>query len=206
MVSPYRRSRTYSFTGRNLLLAACLTGSMAHAQQSRFSIWKGDDVIGSVLARRTVSADRTHYLMTSFSEFDLIWKHNVRSLVSTEYLNGELATCHSNMRVNGDMRDSSHFAPGAASAHCFVHPDERFMHRGRVEWTTARMYFEEPVQQGSIFVESVLKDCPLEAIGEGRYQLTLPDDRRNRYSYRNGQLEEIHVDRGFFDLVFKRDR
>lgn len=191
--------------GCSLMVLASQFALLVHGQQSRFDIWKGDDIIGSVLARKTVSHDRTLYLMTSFSEFDLVWKQEVRSMVSTEYRNGELSTCHSHMRVNGHMRDSSHFAPNESDVRCYVHPDDHFTHEGRVEWTTARMYFEEPVEQRSIFVESVLKHCPLHPLGNGRYRLALPDNKVNLYSYRNGQLEEIHVDRSLFDLVFKRD-
>jgi hypothetical protein len=67
------------------------------------------------------------------------------------------------------------------------------------------MYFEEPIGQQRIFVESVLRYCPLQHLGGGEYRLTLPDDKVNRYVYKDGRLEEIHVDRNFFDLVFKRD-
>lgn len=188
-----------------LLITGVLAGFTTQAQQTRFDIWKGDAVIGSVLAKRTLAEDRTHYLMTSYSEFDLVWKQVVSSLVSTEYRSGAMDKCNSHMKVNGSVRDSSHFASAAEPNNCFVHPDERFSHTEPVEWTTARMYFEEPIGQQRIFVESVLRYCPLQHLGGGAYRLTLPDDKVNRYVYKNGRLEEIHVDRSFFDLVFKRD-
>ncbi|MGV3637844.1 MAG: DUF6134 family protein [Flavobacteriales bacterium] len=194
-----------------LVLLTCLAawGTVSHAhaqaQQTRFDIWKGDAVIGSVLARRTLAEERTHYLMTSYSEFDLVWKQVVSSLVSTEYRSGSMARCNSHMKVNGSVRDSSHFSSAAEADNCFVHPNERFSHTDPVEWTTARMYFEEPVGQTRIFVESVLRYCPLRHLGGGEYRLELPDDKVNRYVYENGRLEEIHVDRSLFDLVFKRD-
>lgn len=201
-----RLSRAFSPNRLGSVFVAVLALAITvHAQQSRFDIWKGDDIVGSILAKRVVDGDRTHYLMTSFSEFDIVWKQEVRSLVSTEYQNGELSTCHSHVKVNGNVRDSSHYATKEDDATCYVHPNERFAHEGRVEWTTARMYFEEPVGQRSIFVESVLKNCPLTHLGNGRYRLVLPDDKVNLYDYRDGRLEEIHVDRSLVDLVFKRD-
>ncbi|MBL7951800.1 MAG: hypothetical protein JNM62_08770 [Flavobacteriales bacterium] len=199
-----RFSRCFSPARFGAVLAVLLALT-AQAQQSRFDIWKGNDIVGSILAKRVVDGERTQYLMTSYSAFDIVWKQEVSSLVSTEYRNGELSKCHSNMTVNGNMRDSSHYAAKGEGASCYVHPDERFLHEGRVEWTTARMYFEEPVGQRSIFVESVLKHCPLTHLGDGRYRLVLPDDKVNVYAYRDGRLEEIHVDRNLVDLVFKRD-
>jgi len=184
------------------LFAGALRGV---AQDTRFDIWKGNDIIGSVLARKTESHDRTLYLMTSYSEIDMIWKQVIRSLVSTEYRNGSLSTCNSHVKVNGSVRDSSHFTTKADDLHCYVHPDQRFAHHDPVAWTTARMYFEEPIGQKSIFVESVLRYCVLQPLGNGHYRLTLPDGKVNRYLYKNGRLEEIHVDRTLFDLVFRRD-
>lgn len=198
--------RTFSPTTRlSTVLCGLLMASVAVAQQSRFDIWKGNDLVGSILAKRIMDEDRTHYLMTSFSEFDIIWRQQVSSLVSTEYRNGEVAWCHASMKVNGSLQDSSHFVLNDHAAQCFVHPDDRFLHEAPVRWTTARMYFEEPVGQRSIFVESVMKPCPLTYLGNGRYKLVLPDEKVNLYDYRDGRLEEIHVDRNLVDLIFRRD-
>ena len=174
------------------------------AQKSSFDVLKGDDVVGKILVSRLVSGDRTSYLMTSYSEFDVLWKQVIRSVAAAEYVDGSLLSCHTNMSVNGTLRDSSRMQPLDEDVHCFVHPNQRFMINEAVEWTTARMYFEEPVDQKTIFVESVLKHCPLEPIGPGRYRLTLPGDKVNNYAYKDGVLQEIHVDRSFFDLVFRR--
>jgi len=186
------------------LLLTCICGSEVRAQKTSFDVLKGDDVVGKILASRSVAGDRTTYLMTSFSEFDIIWKQTVKSVAATEYVDGSLRSCHTNMSVNGTLRDSSRMHAVDDETHCFVHPDQRFLCDGTVEWTTARMYFEEPVDQKTIFVESVLKHCPLVRVAPGLYRLTMPGDKVNSYAYKNGVLQEIHVDRSFFDLVFRR--
>lgn len=187
------------------LALGCLLLLGTSAQDHRFDIWKGNAVVGSILVKRKVDGDRTHYVMSSFSEFDLLWKQQVRSLVSTEYLNGGMSKAYAHVKVNGTVRDSSHFHLEQDTATCYVHPDDHFVHEGRVEWTTARMYYEEPVGQPLIFVESVLRNCRLQGTGPGTYRLHLPDGKVNNYTYRNGRLEEVHVDRTFFELVFRRD-
>ncbi|MCB0766167.1 MAG: hypothetical protein KDB95_03045 [Flavobacteriales bacterium] len=187
------------------LILGCLLLLGSSAQDHRFDIWKGKDIVGSILVKRKVDGGRTHYVMSSFSEFDILWKQQVRSLVSTEYMNGGVSKCYSHVKVNGNVRDSSHFHLNRDSATCYVHPDEHFVHEGLVEWTTARMYYEEPVGQQSVFVESVLRHCRLQHTGPGTYRLHFPDGKVNNYTYRNGRLEEVHVDRNFFELVFRRD-
>lgn len=191
-----------------MVLLATVFGTLAltiQAQQTRFDIWKGNDIVGSILAKRMVSDERTRYLLTSYTEINAVLKQAVRTTVAVEYRHGNLSTSFTHLYVNDVLRDSSHFTRGEEEASCYVYPDDRFRHQPSVQWTTARMYFEEPTGQHSIFVESIMKPCPLQALGLGYYRLTLPGGKVNTYMYMNGRLEEIHVDRSFLDLVFKRD-
>ena len=87
------------------LILGCLLLLGSSAQDHRFDIWKGKDIVGSILVKRKVDGGRTHYVMSSFSEFDILWKQQVRSLVSTEYMNGGVSKCYSHVKVNGNVRD-----------------------------------------------------------------------------------------------------
>lgn len=185
------------------LALASVLAFPALAQQSRFEILKGGHVVGSIVAQRTAIGERTRYSMVSFSEFNLVFDQVVRSSVTTEYRGALMHNCQSHVTVNGALRDSSHCAPVADTTHCYVHPGKRFVQHQPVHWTTARMYFEEPVDQASVFVESVLRHCPLERTGPGQYKLVLPGNKVNRYTYRDGRLEAVHVDRGLFTLLFR---
>lgn len=185
-----------------LLHTLSLCTAILNAQTLQFNVFKGDDVVGSVRAMRSEIAGRTIYIMTSHSEFDIIWKQVVRSSAIAEYINGSLNSCSTSMRVNDAVRDSSSMVHGADR--CYVHPIVPFDCDRNTEWTTARMYYEEPLSQPSIFVESVLRECPLTRSGPNTYLLTLPNKHTNRYTYLNGILQEIHIDRSFFDLVFRR--
>ena len=142
--------------------------------------------------------------MTSYSVMDLIWKQTVTSAMSTEYHGDTLRACMSSIHVNGSVRDSSHMTTDAEGLRCHVFPRPVFRRAKALPWTTARMYFEEPVGQGSVFVESVLEPCSLSAISPGNYLLTFPNGAESRYVYAQGELQEIHVDRLFIDLLFRR--
>jgi hypothetical protein len=173
-------------------------------QQGGFHIFKGSEQVGTIAVSRTVNNHRVRYSMVSHSEFTIIWKQVVRTIVTADYEHGELTACHTAMRVNDAVRDSSSMVQRGGQAHCYVHPDERVARALPTSWTTARMYFEEPVDRRSIFVESVLQECSLQRTGEGRYTLTFPNKTRNHYLYQDGVLQEIHVVRPLFDLVFRR--
>ncbi len=194
-------------TSRKLLALYCVAAASctsAFAQDGVFEVLKGEDVIGRILVDRSVQGDRTSYSMTSISAFSIIWMQNVRSSVVTHYVSGRVNACTTTMHVNDEMRDSSHMLTVEGRALCYVHPEEYFVGNTSNPWTTARMYYEEPKGQTSIFVESALRDCPLLCTGEGRYSLTLPNKDSNHYIYRNGKLQQVIADRTWFDLVFRR--
>lgn len=148
--------------------------------------------------------DRSTYLVISYTEIDLLIKQVVRTSMGVEYRNGTINSCYATMHVNDGMRDSSQMSMRSGQALCFVSPDPPFPRVGNSQWTTSRMYFEEPIGQKLIFVESVLQECALRPIGANTYELTLPNKNVNRYVYVGGVLQQIQVDRTLIDLVFQR--
>jgi hypothetical protein len=187
-----------------ILIAGLSISTRAQAQRSQFDILKGDRVVGRIMTLKQEEAGRTDYLMTSYSVFEVMMKQVVTTSMAAEYKEGLLRSCHSLVKVNGNMRDSSHLAPRAGKLMGYVHPGPAAQKEHPVKWTTARMYYEEPVGQASIFVESALAFCTLVRTGAGTYTLTLPNKSENHYVYRKGVLQEVRVDRVFFDLVFRR--
>jgi hypothetical protein len=178
--------------------------SICCAQPSTFHIIKGDQVVGQVKVDRHVQGDRTLYSMTSRSKVVVLWPQHIRTAVMTEYRGGRLNACHSAVSVNEEVRDSSCMRMVNGRSQGYIHPGRSVATHNNNPWTTARMYYEEPVGQARIYVESVLSEQPLVCISPGVYELQLPDGDVNRYIYRNGVLHEIIVDRTFFDLVFRR--
>ncbi len=174
----------------------------AGAQITRFQVLKADAVIGHVIASRQALPNGELFAMVSHCEVNVVWKQVIRTALRTEYANGQLTSCHTSLRVNDALRDSSSMVHGADA--CFVHPDAAFSCQRSTQWTTSRLYFQEPVGQPVIFVESVLRDCPLVLTAPGTYTLTFPNGHTNRYVYRDGVLHEIQVRRPLMDLVFRR--
>ncbi len=186
------------------LLLGIGSSLLGSGQKVEFNILKGDGVIGRIIAQRNHAGHTTHYLMTSYAEFDIVLKQVVKTSMSADYRNGALVACHSLVRVNNNLKDSSHMVTRGDQRHHYIHPKTLTRPNEQVEWTTARMYFEEPVGQQAIYVESVLTHCPLQRTAAGRYTLTMPNGNLNHYVYRNGVLMEVVVDRSLVDLVFRR--
>ncbi len=186
------------------VIAVLLSCSMAMAQELGFTIWKGDALVGGITALRKHPGDNAIYAVSSYSQFEVVAKQVVRSSMGVEYRMGRPYACFTSMHLNGSLRDSSNMRGSSAGLACFIHPKERFTLRTTIPWTTSRMYFEEPVGQTSIFVESVLRECAMRRVGNGRYRLELPGNKSNTYRYVQGVLQEVEVDRPLMRLVFRR--
>lgn len=196
-----------SLYGRLLILAGMFmlggpVASFAQSEHAQFHIQKGNRTIGHVHALKHSSGTLTNYVMTSHAEFSLAWKQVVRTHLTTEYRNELLTACQSVIKLNDAVRDSSSMVRG--TDRCFVYPEAPFTCERSTQWTTARMYFDEPIQQDFIFVESALRALALVSVGPGQYLLTFPNGTSNRYVYQNGLLQEIHVKRPLVNLVFRR--
>ena len=195
--------RSLAFPFLSICLFICLqVQAQGLSDQARFHIERGSKVIGQVLALKHSVGERTNYVMTSRAEISLAWKHVVNTHGTTEYRNNEIFACGTVVSVNDALRDSSHMARG--SDRCFVYPEVPFSCDRTTDWTTARMYFEEPLHQKQIFVESALRTLVLQPQGDGRYLLSFPNGNTNLYLYKGGKLQEVHVKRPLVNLVFRR--
>lgn len=188
-----------SLSGLLMGLALSVAG-----QELRFTIFKGNAEVGSIQASRSVHPARTSYVVVSHAEVSVLWKQIVHTRMHVEYEAGLLRKCHSAVKLNGTLRDSSHLSMHQGERWAYVHPGAPYRLHSANTWTTARMYYEEPIGRSSILVESVLQDCPIRRIGPGRYEVILPNNDRNRYTYVNGELVEVMVDRLLVNLVFRR--
>lgn len=184
-----------------MVLVPAMWAQVGHAE---FNILKGEKVIGRIVALKDERPGRTLYAMTSLARVDVLLRKVVNTSMITEYSDGLLHACHTAVKVNGAVRDSSHLVRRDGNWHRYVHSSSSAPVDEPGGWTTARMYFEEPVAERAIYVESVLAHCPLTRTGEGRYTLVLPNQSRNHYVYDKGVLVQILVDRAMVDLVFRR--
>ncbi|QQR86027.1 MAG: hypothetical protein IPJ76_15680 [Flavobacteriales bacterium] len=185
-------------------LYATFIGMDSAAQTASFNVHKGDEIVGHIVSVRTEMEARTTYIITSFSEFNVVFDQTVETQLVAHYNDTALVSCYSITKLNNNMRDSSHLMVQEERSLRYVHPGPARTMGLPQSWTTARMYYEEPLDRTTIFVESEMKDCPLVATGDGRYTLTMSGGKVNHYLYKDGVLHEILVDRGLVDLVFRR--
>ena len=180
------------------------TGEPPHSQTLTYGIYRGDDEIGVIVASVKSGNDQVEYYVDSDATFRVIWKYNRTTDLDVVYSKDVLVSSTNQIFLNQKLKECAKVKMVDGSYRCTFDPDDSFVQEPEILFSTARLYFQEPVGIDEVYSEAYLEFAPLQDMGENIYELTLPGDRINHYVYENGQLMEIRVFRTWFNLTFKR--
>ncbi|MTI39160.1 DUF6134 family protein [Fulvivirga lutimaris] len=179
----------------------------AKAQQHSYTINLRGDKIGEISATKTEDAGMTSYLVVSDVTFKVLWKsYNRKTEHNLIIENDRIKKSYSGIYMNKNKEDSASMEYLNNNYKCFKFPNKHFnLVNADISYFSAKMYFEEPVHIKSVFSERFLEYCPLEALGDHKYKLSLPNGKDNIYTYVDGKLVEVYVDRTWFSLKFEKE-
>lgn len=187
-----------------LILILLLNFFLSRAQTYRYTIHHGDDEIGEITASHTSSGPESHFKITSTAVFKVLWKYNRKTSMAVRYKNGVLEYSSSEVFMNDELEERCQIKKNREVYDCRKQPGDSFQIKSPIVFSSARLYFEEPIGVEAIFLESYLAFCPLEPMGNHKYKLTLPGEKVNYYTYENEILKEIFVERSWFDIIFRK--
>ena len=146
------------------------------------------------------------YKILSKVSFRILWKHYHRRTNNLVIYQGEsMKTSYSGVYMNDNLEDSTTLNQELTNYRVFKYPEDRYILYGAdLRFTTAKLYFQEPVGIQKVYSERFLQYCPLEVQGDHKYKLYLPDNKVNYYTYKDKELVEVSIDRTWFNLEFRR--
>jgi len=189
-----------------VLLSLLINSGKLYAQTHTFGIHAAGKEIGKITASLTEHENKQSYEIVSDVNFKVLWrKYNRTTSNLAIYENEELTASFSGVYMNEDLEDSSTLYMGQDKYLCFRYPNERFeIKKEPVHFTTAKLYFKEPIGVDQIYSERYLDYGSIEHIENHQYKLTLPNGKVNYYTYTDEVLVEVLVDRTWFDLEFRK--
>jgi hypothetical protein len=186
------------------LLFVFLTIS-GHAQNQQYGIFWGDDEIGSLSVSRVKKGAKTDINFIADVEFRVIVKYNRRTEYKASFIKDTLQFASTRSVMNDKLKDYQTTKREKNHYQIFKHPSEKSILKEMITQTVAMLYFKEPKNDlRRIYAEGQSKFCKLEGLGAGKYKLHLDDNKENIYTYKAGKLEQVEVNRTWFDLIFKR--
>lgn len=189
-----------------LILFTLSTGHEILAQQHSYTIILRGDKIGEISATKIETENQTSYLVISDVTFKVLWKsYNRKTEHNLIIENDRIKKSYSGIYMNQNKEDSASMEYLNKAYKCYKYPDEHFeLSDIDISYFSAKMYFEEPTNITSVFSERFLEYCPLEPLGDHKYKLSLPNGKDNIYTYADGKLVEVYVDRTWFSLKFQK--
>lgn len=163
--------------------------------------------MGELTAQKEVMGDRVIY--TSFSETRITFIFTIEVLYEyrVEYRREKLYQADAKIRVNGDLHKQTRIRL-EGDQYVFTETKKRNEEVKHidfpVDYSSILFLFREPRNFHASFSEEEGVFHKLENVGEHTYERTNSKGRVNRYVYRNGSLDRIYMDAGFFKFQILR--
>lgn len=188
-----------------IFLIFLITHETGFAQNQKYSILWGDDEIGSLSVSRIRKGAQTDISFIAEVEFRVIVKYRRRTEYQANFINDTLYFASTRSVMNDNLKDYQTTKKENNLYKIFRHPSDESILKKAITNTVAKLYYEEPDSKlNSVYAEGQSRFCKLESLGSGRYKIYLDEGKENIYTYKAGRLEQVEVNRSWFDLVFKR--
>lgn len=187
-----------------LTLGGIVMASPMFAQTHTFDIRIGsNNTIGTIEVQKKENGTVRHILIKSRVQMMLLSKMN--SDLSVEFRDNLLLQARSVRQSNKSGEDKATITKREGNDYVVVHNGDRsVLSNTNIQHTVAELYFSEPRDVSRIFSETLGQFLTLKALGNGQYELNLPEGKRNIYKYNKGLLVEVEVNHTLGKAYFKK--
>lgn len=188
----------------SIILSISFSTFNMFAQRVVYDVRLAGKDIGEITVSLDKNGKQETYEVKSDVKFKVLWnKYHRLTNNFVLFENEALKTSYSSISMNNELEDSTSLHLSEGVYNCYRHPSENFQIKNAlVHYSTVKLYFEEPIGKSLIYSERFLEYCPIKPIGNGKYRLYLPNGKENSYTYENGELVEVFVDRTWFNIRF----
>lgn len=173
-----------------------MSSHLLYAQVHNFEIRFGSHAIGTVAANCKTSGSTKNILIQSRVQMRLLSKFNLD--ISCEYNNNVLVQAKAVRNTGRASDDKSTATRREGRNYIIVQNGQRsVLNNTEIVHSVADLYFNEPRQVARIFSETLGRFLALKALGNGEYELSLPEGKKNIYKYEKGALVEVEINHTF---------
>ncbi|MGX5820127.1 DUF6134 family protein [Chitinophaga lutea] len=185
-----------------LLTAVLLLELTSYGQSRSFDIIIGNNPVGKLSVRqdpsgahrriRISSRVQSKFLSRMEVDIEADYQHNVlsrASVVRTQAKPGE------NREILTEKTDNGYAVTKRGT--------KTKLSEAAIKFSVADLYFTEPRDINEIYSETLGQMIPIRSLGEGRYDLQLPEGKHNLYTYRKGSLHEVEVNHSLGKAYFR---
>jgi hypothetical protein len=179
-----------------LLILFTFSAHLLYGQNHEYEIRVGNRVIGNVSAHSKQTGTVKNISITSKVDMRPITHFNLD--ISCEFDNS-LMTKSKVIKITGNNGDNKTITTQREGKNYTVvlNGQKSVLNNTDIVHSVSELYFMEPHQITRIFSESIGAFLPIKSLGEGLYELTLPEGKKNVYKYVKGVLTQVEVSQTF---------
>lgn len=170
--------------------------SGAQVYERHYKVHSEGEDIGSVIARKRVEGDVTHYEVNSKVSTNLVHDIDLVIRIQAGYEGGVLRHSSSTTYLNGDILSSTFVQKKSENYDVTKDGHRTKIYLPEIKMSSAKLYFQEPEKESSSLseMEGIMKS--LENVGDKKYELKIKGDKRYSgvYTFSSDQgLYQIQV-------------
>lgn len=134
--------------------------------------------------------------------------YDVVYVSENRFENGVLKSSMSSQEVNGKLKEKTSTVQTAdryritiAEGNSAVKEAAAIPHP--IEYTITSLYYQEPVNMKHIYSDRYGEMCAVQKVAAGQYDIVMPDGKKTRYTYAQGQCREVKSQIAGFNLIFR---
>ena len=180
-----------------------LLSFFAASQTNNYEVLLGDKIVGSVVATKSKIGTNISYKTVFKIQLKVIKNYDVKSITDAVYKNNVMLKSSMKTYDKEVLDEEKTIVKDDMTYLCTDCKNVPTVSQELIYSSVSKMYFEEPIQNKKVYSERFLGFGIVTDLGNHTYNYKLPNGDVNVYTYKNGIIESIKVDRLLYNLTFK---
>lgn len=175
-------------------------GPASQTQTFKYDVIVYNRSIGTFTATRTDLNERSEYILESKISTRIFKQIDYEFTMHSAFENSILVKSDLKNMMNDKLKQSS-TVRFDGSSYLIKTPDKTLKHnKDKVSYSSASIYFEEPVNRKFLFSENYGINLPIIKVDAHKYMVKVPNGDKNYYTYENGRVTVVEFDKSIINV------
>jgi len=180
-----------------------LNSTLSPAQKLTYQIFMGKDSIGLMHAEHKVNGINHQYEYKSSMTVNSVVTVEIQYILTSVFDKEKLISSFTEQDINGRIRVASTTKWNDKWYDVQTLDRRDKIKNNLITFNLATLYFREPVNIKKVYSDTHGSFLNIKSVGQHKYELILPDGKRNLYTYQFGICKEVEVNQLFSKVYFK---
>lgn len=185
-----------------LVLLLSFTFLTSLADNLSYTVIHDKKPVGQINISRTTQNDVTQIKFESNVVVNMLFTIKVYDKMDVTFKGNQLINSYLYRTLNGRVRVKNYAVWNGKHYVQTDKDDEKSTLSHLIYFTTASLYYQEPIGHHHVYSEKFQKMIPIKVAGNKRYLLELPNGNKVYYSYHNGVCSLVEAETDWANLQF----